>query len=356
MRASEITEYDDDPLLSGREQRNWMFVGLVLSLLLHGALCFYFYQTRFQMLQTDFRSPVPPPMFKVRNVDLNALEKAGMDPGNAAAKPEPDNTDVQLPDEKKSFDKLLEEVQASAVIPDDTSDVLPERPQVEQAPVNSLLPELERATAQILSNSPNANREQTLLNDSETSGRPQPALTGTELSTSSTIKRPNTFTKFPGDSAGPNRSNAPGFSDLDSLLSQKGPLGSGTAIRLPSDPLYAYDSAELQQGSISELQKLAVLIKRNPKATFSIQGYSDSFGAPEYNLDLSQRRADSVAQYLVEVLGINPAQISTRGFGSFKLLVQPRPVNYGNPQEVSAEIARQHPNRRVVIVVNTNAQ
>jgi outer membrane protein OmpA-like peptidoglycan-associated protein len=211
--------------------------------------------------------------------------------------------------------------------------------------------EIERNTAQILSNSPNATREQSLLNDSATSGRPQPALTGTELATSTTIKRPNVINKIPGDSAGPNRGRAPGFSDLDSLLSQKGPLGSGTAIRMPDDQLFEYNSADLQGGSVEQLSKLATLIKRNPNAKFSIEGYTDSLGAYEYNLDLSQRRADAVAEYLVQAMGINPMQIRARGFGPSKFLVQPRPVS--DPAMEQYEIRRQAPNRRVVIVVNT---
>ena len=47
-----------------------------------------------------------------------------------------------------------------------------------------------------------------------TPGRPQPAMTGTELATSTTIKRPNNFNGIPGDSAGPRTDRAPGFSDL----------------------------------------------------------------------------------------------------------------------------------------------
>ena len=43
-----------------------------------------------------------------------------------------------------------------------------------------------------------------------------------------------------------------------------------------------------------QLEKLGTLIKRNPKATFMIEGYTDSFGPFDYNLDLSQRRAESV--------------------------------------------------------------
>src|SRR5205814_7768619 len=129
---------------------------------------------------------------------------------------------------------------------------------------------IDRSTAQTLSNDPTALHEQTLLNNSSTSGRPQPALSGTELVTSTAIKRPNTFTsKLPGDSAGPNKRRAPGFSDLDQLLSQKGPLGSGTKIRMPEDQLFGFDSADLQPGDI--LRKLVDLLKRNPKATFTIE-------------------------------------------------------------------------------------
>src|SRR3989440_11132693 len=121
-------------------------------------------------------------------------------------------------------------------MPDDTQDVLPDKPRVDPAPATSMLNEIERSTAQVLSNSPNATHEQSVLNDTSVSGRPQPALSGTELATSTIIKRPNTFTsKLPGDSAGPNKKGAPGFSDFDQLLSQKGPLGSGTKIRMPAD-------------------------------------------------------------------------------------------------------------------------
>lgn len=354
MRPIPARDFDDDDIWSGSKQRNWLVVGLVVSLLLHSALCVYFYRTRFEPLSAAFKAPEQTATFKVKNVDLQPLDKASADQSAQAAKPEPDKTDVQLPDEKKSFDQLLQEVHASTAMPDDTRDVLPDNPRVEQSDASSLMNEIERSTSQVLSNSPNATRTQSLLNDSAVSARPQPALTGTELATSTTIKRPNVINKIPGDSAGPDRGRAPGFSDLDSLLSQKGPLGSGTAIRLPSDPLYEYDSAELQPGAISELQKLATLIKRNPKAKFTIEGYSDTFGSADYNLDLSQRRADSVARYLVEGLGINPSQVQTRGYGAAKLLVQPRPINTSDQAQVEMEIARQRPNRRVVVVVNTN--
>ena len=352
MRTSEFDF--EEALLQGKGQRNWLLVGLIVSLALHGALCGYFYRKAYLGSEVLTEQRVQVPTFKVKNVEMEPLDKPGVDQANPAAKPEPDQTNVQLPDEKKSFDQLLDDVHATTALPDDTRDVLPDQPKVEQNP-DSVMKELEQSSAQSLTTNPNATREQNLLNDAATSGRPQPALTGTELATSTTIKKPNTFNKLPGDSSGPTRNKVPGFSDIDSLLSQKGPLGSGTKLRMPDDQLFGYDSADLQGSAISQLQKLGTLIKRNPKATFTVEGYTDSLGSPEYNLDLSQRRADSVKDYLVNVMGINPEQVETKGYGASKFLVTPRPVMVNSPEE-QMEIERQRPNRRVVIVVHTDSR
>src|SRR6266705_2359279 len=282
MRVSDFDSFETQGLLSGSKERSWIWFGLIVSLAIHFGLCAYFYRTRFQSAETAFAPNEQTPTFKVRSITESNLDKSSVDQTNQAAKPNPDNTDVQLPDEQKSFDKLLQDVQASAALPDDMRDVLPDQPKVEQPEVNSVLNEIERSTAQTLENDPNALHEQSLLNNSSTSGRPQPALSGTELATSTAIKRPNTFTsKLPGDSAGPNKGRAPGF--------------------------------------------------------------SDSFGTSEYNLDLSQRRADSVKRYLVEVMRINPAQIETHGYGAAKFRASPN----GSIEEQSA-------NRRVEVVVHTS--
>jgi outer membrane protein OmpA-like peptidoglycan-associated protein len=347
MRVSDFDDFDQfetEGLLTGSKQRSWLWFGLVVSLAIHFGLCAYFYRTRFQSLETVVAQNEQTPTFKVKTVNASDLGKSSADQTNPAAKPNPDNTDVQLPDEKKSFDQLLQDVQASAALPDEMRDVLPDQPKVEQPEVNSVLTEIERSTAQSLATDPNALNEQSLLNSNSQSGRPQPALSGTELATSTTIKRPNTFTsKMPGDSAGPNKGRSPGFSDLDQLLAQKGPLGSGTKLRLPDDQLFEYDSDVLQASAITQLQKLGTLIQRNPKATFSVEGYTDSFGSYEYNLELSQRRADSVKRYLVEAMRINPAQVETRGYGSTKFRASP-----------NGSIDEQSPNRRVEVVVRTS--
>jgi outer membrane protein OmpA-like peptidoglycan-associated protein len=344
MRAVTARTAAPLPVWSGRsKQRNWLLVGLIASLTLHALLCVYFYRTHFQPTVPLGIEKRPPPTFKVKSVDLNPkpLEQPAAAEAAEAAKPNPDKTKVQLPEDQKSFDKLLQEVHSTAALPDDTRDVLPDKPKVEQTNLNSVINEIEQTTAQSLPRTANAKRQQSLLNNVADSGRPQPALTGTELATSTTIKHPGAFNGLPGDSAGPRTDRAPGFSDLESLLSQKGPLGSGTRFKMPNNQLFAYDSAELSGNAVEQLQKVATLIKRNPNATFTLEGYTDSFGSDEYNLDLSRRRAEAVKDYLVSSLGINPAQIETRGYGKADLLTSP-----------DASIEEQEVNRRVVVVVH----
>ena len=165
MRVSDFEDFDTfetEGLLTGSKERSWLWFGLIVSLAIHFGLCAYFYRTRFQSAETAFAPNEQTPTFKVRTITESNLDKSSVDQTNPAAKPNPDNTDVQLPDEKKSFDKLLQDIQASAALPDDMRDVLPDQPKVEQPEVNSVLNEIERSTAQTSANDPNALHEQSL--------------------------------------------------------------------------------------------------------------------------------------------------------------------------------------------------
>ena len=157
MRVSDFDDFDrleTEGLLTGSKERSWLWFGLIVSLGIHLALCAYFYRTRFQTIEALSPANVQTPTFKVRSINASDLGKSSVDQTNPAAKPNPDNTDVQLPDEKKSFDKLLQDIQSSAALPDDMRDVLPDQPKVEQPEVNSVLTEIERSTAQSLAPPP----------------------------------------------------------------------------------------------------------------------------------------------------------------------------------------------------------
>ncbi len=73
--------------------------------------------------------------------------------------------------------------------------------------------------------------------------------------------------------------------------------GSAVAVTISSDVLFAFDSAELTDAARSQLADIAPQIG-NAKGTVAVNGYTDSTGTPAYNVILSQRRANAVADLL----------------------------------------------------------
>ena len=80
------------------------------------------------------------------------------------------------------------------------------------------------------------------------------------------------------------------------------------------DILFDYDKAALQRSSEEQLQNVLTLLVENPEISFEIQGHTDGDGGEDYNLELSQRRAESVLTYLV-LFGIDPARLRAKGYG-----------------------------------------
>jgi outer membrane protein OmpA-like peptidoglycan-associated protein len=147
-----------------------------------------------------------------------------------------------------------------------------------------------------------------------------------------------------GDGGLGSMAGIPGRQSLDDALARTGPLPVGDKpIGMPGGALYEYNSYELRPEAMEQLRKLGELIRRNPRATFSIEGHTDATGTPEYNQTLSEKRAESVKLWLVQFMGIAPERIQTKGFGSTKLIV---------PGDRSVD--EQQPNRRVEIVIKTN--
>jgi outer membrane protein OmpA-like peptidoglycan-associated protein len=137
--------------------------------------------------------------------------------------------------------------------------------------------------------------------------------------------------------------NVPGLNSVDDLLAHTGSFKNGERAAMSGGALFSYDSATLVPRAIESLQKLGTLIQQNPNVSFSIEGHTDSFGSPDYNMALSLRRANAVRDWLVANMGIAPSRIQTRGFGDTKLIV---------PADKSQD--EQAPNRRVEIVLKTN--
>ena len=78
--------------------------------------------------------------------------------------------------------------------------------------------------------------------------------------------------------------------------------------------LFETNRAHLKAGAFRSLEKLSDFLKQNPGRNIMIEGHTDSTGSAEYNLALSRRRAEAVAQAL-RSQGIDSDRIVTRGYG-----------------------------------------
>jgi outer membrane protein OmpA-like peptidoglycan-associated protein len=84
---------------------------------------------------------------------------------------------------------------------------------------------------------------------------------------------------------------------------------------LLSNVFYEIDSWQLMKESMSELNNLANLLSDNKDIIIEIGGYTDSTGSAEYNLILSERRALTVVNYLINK-GISPDKLRYKGYGN----------------------------------------
>jgi outer membrane protein OmpA-like peptidoglycan-associated protein len=86
-------------------------------------------------------------------------------------------------------------------------------------------------------------------------------------------------------------------------------------FRLP-DNLFEFDNAELVPEVQKSVTELAEFIRKDTKWVFlRIDGHTDAVGSVKYNMDLSLKRAISVANYLIAREGIDPARIFLQGMG-----------------------------------------
>ena len=91
-------------------------------------------------------------------------------------------------------------------------------------------------------------------------------------------------------------------------------LASITAPVLVDNVFYAFDSAELTDSSTLALDSLVTLMEDNPNITIELSSHCDYRGRDEYNIRLSQRRAESVVKYLI-AHGVATDRLTPIGYG-----------------------------------------
>jgi outer membrane protein OmpA-like peptidoglycan-associated protein len=301
--------------------RKWVFWALALSLLLHGGLFAFFQYKKLENFTVPEERLAPP----IRVFKRVAIPEMPKDPEDLRVKMDktPKTDRITVPSDKPQ----VQDVRLS--------------PQVTEMPKLPMeKPKADPGGADLLAKVEAATRGQmdkdlsTLAGSLMKEGPKSPRQPVLKLPTSDKV----------GDGLAGDREGIPGLKTIDEALAVTGPLPVGDKpIGMPGGALYEYDSADLKAEAIAELQKLGELIQRNPKATFSIEGHTDSFGGPDYNARLSERRAEAVKVWLVQNMGVAPERIQTRGLGNTKWIVPP-----------GKSIEEQAPNRRVEIVIKTN--
>jgi outer membrane protein OmpA-like peptidoglycan-associated protein len=120
-------------------------------------------------------------------------------------------------------------------------------------------------------------------------------------------------------------------------------VGQGIKITFDSGILFDFDSSELRSASKQDIQNLTDVLKDYDDTKILFAGHTDSKGSEEYNQDLSERRAKSVALFTAQQ-GVDAERMIIQGYG------EDDPV-----ADNSTETGRQQ-NRRVEIAIYANEE
>ena len=118
--------------------------------------------------------------------------------------------------------------------------------------------------------------------------------------------------------------------------------GSELIVTMPQDILFALDSAAVRSDLRRDLGVVAGNLQAYPNSTISIEGHTDNTGTANYNRILSQRRANAVADILMNN-GVPPARLYAVGRGE------------NEPVASNLSVTGRAQNRRVEIVIRPNA-
>ncbi len=302
--------------------RKWFFFALILSLLFHAGLLICFKSAKLERFsEGPIEQRLVPRVFKARRIDIpEKLLDADKEPAQPKMVMPNPVKEIQTPPEEKPF----EELKATPLAEQPVKQLVPAEDKLDMSKLQSAKQMEQKISRSIEEDADPSLRSQLIKDNPKISNAPKLKLR--DLGT--------------GGGAVPE-----GFQSIDQALSASGSKNAKAGpILMPTDLLFDYDQATLRPGAVSSLEKLGKLILTNPHAAFSIEGHTDSFGKADYNMGLSLRRADSVKQWLVATMGIQPSRIQTKGFGSTKLIAPP-----------GGSVEQQQINRRVEIVIHQHA-
>lgn len=118
-------------------------------------------------------------------------------------------------------------------------------------------------------------------------------------------------------------------------------IGEGIKITFDSGILFDVNKATLKPVAMNNLNRLAEILNKYPDTNILIEGHTDATGSEEYNMELSEKRAKSVANYLAS-LKVDPTRFTIMGYG------ETQPIADNETVEGRAQ------NRRVDLAIMAN--
>jgi outer membrane protein OmpA-like peptidoglycan-associated protein len=119
-------------------------------------------------------------------------------------------------------------------------------------------------------------------------------------------------------------------------------IGEGITVTFPEGLLFGFDSDQINSVAGDNLRRFAASLQKYSNTRTLIVGHTDSEGSSDYNMDLSNRRALSAANFITGE-GVNRARISTAGRGE------------GEPIATNSSDAGRQLNRRVEVAIYADA-
>lgn len=112
----------------------------------------------------------------------------------------------------------------------------------------------------------------------------------------------------------------------------------GLKLTFASKVLFDFDKTDIKESADKVLKEAVRILNSYVKQNISVEGHTDSYGSDDYNQRLSERRAESVADYLIRE-GVDKNRITTVGFGE------------KNPVATNKTSSGREQNRRVEILI-----
>ena len=118
-------------------------------------------------------------------------------------------------------------------------------------------------------------------------------------------------------------------------------VGEGIVVEFKEKILFGFNQSELNDAAKSNLDKLGNVLQKYPDTDIEVIGHTDDVGSDNYNQKLSEKRANSVSDYLL-MKGINSSRVKIKGMGE------------SDPKVGNDTDSNRAENRRVEFVITAN--